>query len=66
MEAFFYPVVVVENEEELGVVTGYCDEHKIDFQFLDNDLNSFPAQILLYVDKDDFQMFLGNIGEEEV
>lgn len=65
MEAFFYPVVVVENDEELGTVTGYCDEYKIDFQFLDNDLNNFPAQILLYVDKDDFKMFLSNIGEEE-
>lgn len=65
MEAFFYPVVVVENEEELGMVTNYCDEYKIEFQFLDNDLNSFPAQILLYIDKDDFKMFLGNFGEEE-
>ena len=65
MEAFFYPVVVVENEEELGMVTSYCDEYKIDFQFLDNDQNSFPAQVLLYVDRDDFKMFLGNIGEEE-
>lgn len=64
MEAFFYPVVVVENEEELGVVTSYCDEYKIEFQFLDNDQNSFPAQVLLYVDRDDFKMFLGNIGEE--
>ncbi len=63
MEAFFYPVVVVENEEELGVVTSYCDEYKIDFQFLDNDLNNFPAQILMFVDKDDFNMFLKNIEE---
>lgn len=65
MEAYFYPVVVVENEEELGVVTSYCDEYKIEFQFLDNDLNSFPAQVLLYVDKDDFKMFLSETEEEE-
>jgi hypothetical protein len=65
METFYYPVVVVENEEELGIVTSYCDEYKIDFQFLDNDLNSFPAQILMFVDKDDFKMFLSSMGEEE-
>jgi|GEM_PF-1297084 hypothetical protein len=64
METFFYPVVAIENEEELQVVTGYCDEFKIDFQFLDNDLNNFPAQVLLYIDKDDFKLFLKSIGEE--
>lgn len=58
METFYYPVVVVENKEELDAVTSYCDEHKISFQFLDNDLNSFPAQILLYCDKDDFCLSL--------
>ncbi len=57
METFCYPVVVVENKEELDVVTSYCDECKISFQFLDNDLNSFPAQILLYCDKDDLDLF---------
>lgn len=57
METFYYPVVVVENAEELEMVTGYCQEYKIGFQFLDNDLNSFPAHVLLYCDKDDFEMF---------
>ena len=57
METFFYPVVVVENAEELEVVSSYCEEYKISFQFLDNDLNSFPAHVLLYCDKDDFKLF---------
>lgn len=64
METFFYPVVVVEDEEELNMVTNYCDEFKIDFQFLDNDQNSYPAHILLYIDKEDFQMFMDSVGEE--
>ena len=66
METFFYPVVVIENEEELNLVTNYCDEFKIDFQFLDNDLNHFPAQVLLYIDKDDFNLFLSSIGERDM
>ena len=57
METFYYPVIVVENAEELEVVTGYCEEYKIIFQFLDNDLNSFPAHVLLYCSKDDLRMF---------
>lgn len=61
METFFYPVVVVENEEELEIVSGYCEEYKISFQFLDNDLNSFPAHILLYCDKEDFSLFMDTI-----
>lgn len=61
METFYYPVVVVENAEELEMVTTYCDEYKISFQFLDNDLNNFPAQVLLYCDKDDFSLFLEKI-----
>ena len=64
METLFYPVVTIENEEELEMVTSYCDEYKIDFQFLDNDLNSFPAQVLLYIDKEDFNLFLSSIDEE--
>lgn len=64
MEAFFYPVVVVENAEELEMVTSYCDEYKIEFQYLDNDQNSFPAQILMYIDKDDFKLFMDSIAEE--
>lgn len=58
MEAAFYPVVTVENEEELEMITRYCDEYHIDIQFLDDDLNRFPTQVLLYVDKDDFEVFL--------
>lgn len=58
METFYYPVVVVESEEELEMVTGYCDEYKISFQFLDNEPGSFPAHVLLYCDKDDFSLFL--------
>ncbi len=61
METFYYPVVVVENAEELEMITSYCDEYRISFQFLDNDLNTFPAQILLYCDKEDFLMFLDTI-----
>ena len=64
METFFYPVVAIENEEELRTLTSYCDEYKIDFQFLDNDLNNFPAQVLLYIDKDDFNLFLSSINKE--
>lgn len=63
MESSFYPVITIENEDELEMVTGYCDENRIDFQFLDDDLNKFPAQVLLYIDKDDFEMFLETIGE---
>ena len=64
METFFYPVVAIENEDELQMLTSYCDEFRIDFQFLDNDLNNFPAQVLLYIDKDDFNLFLSSIGKE--
>ncbi len=58
MEAFFYPVVTIESEEELESITAYCDEYKIEFQFLDNDLNNFPAHVLMYIDKEDFQLFM--------
>lgn len=61
MESVFYPVVTIENEEELEVITSYCDEYKIDFQFLDEDLNKLPTQILLYIDKEDFELFLKSI-----
>jgi len=56
METFYYPVVVVENAEELETVTRYCDEYNISFQFLDNDLNCYPAHILIYCDKDDLRL----------
>lgn len=65
METFFYPVVAIENEEELHTLTNYCDEFKIEFQFLDNDLNHFPAQVLLYIDKEDFNLFLSSINEDK-
>ena len=61
METFYYPVVVVENKEEMETVTAYCEEFKISFHFLDHDLNNFPAQILLYCDKEDFSLFLESI-----
>lgn len=61
METFYYPVVVVENKEELDVVSTYCDEHKISFQFLDSDLNSYPAQMILFCDKEDFTLFLERV-----
>lgn len=61
METFYYPVVVVENADELEAVTSYCDEYRIPFQFLDNDLNHFPAQVLIYCDKEDFSLFLESI-----
>jgi hypothetical protein len=54
----FYPVVTVENEDELMVLTQYCDEYKIDFQFLDDNLNAFPEQVLIYIDEQDFELFL--------
>lgn len=62
MESAFYPVVTIETEEELDTVRKYCDEHKIDFQFLDEDLNKLPTQILLYINKEDFELFLGGIS----
>jgi hypothetical protein len=58
METNFYPVITIETEEELETIKAYCDENKIEFQFLDNQQNSFPSQVLLLVDSDDFNMFL--------
>jgi hypothetical protein len=63
MESAFYPVITVENEEELEMVTVYCDEYKLEIQFLNEDLNKFPAQILLYVDREDFELFLDTINK---
>jgi hypothetical protein len=62
MESAFYPVITVENEEELEMVTDYCDEYKLEIQFLNEDLNKFPAQILLYIDREDFELFLDTIN----
>ncbi len=61
MEAYYYPVVVIEDQDELEVITAFCEEHKISFQFLDNDLNNFPAQMLLYCDREDFSLFLERV-----
>lgn len=61
MEAFYYPVVTVECEEELEIITAYCDENKVEFQFLDNDLNTYPAHILMYIDQEDFKLFLEEV-----
>lgn len=60
METTFYPVVTVETEEELEMLTVYCDEHSIDFQFLD-DQSSIPSQVLLYIDKEDYDLFLKSV-----
>ena len=61
METAFYPVVTVENEEELDILRRYCDDNKIDIQFLDDNLNRLPVQVLLYIDKDDFDIFLSSL-----
>lgn len=58
MESAYYPVITVENEEELDFLTNYCDEHKIEFDFLDNNQEQFPARVLLYISEDDFNLFL--------
>lgn len=64
METAFYPVVTVENEEELEMLTGYCDDKGIDIQFLDEDLDSFPTQVLMYIDEDDYRLFLDSLNRE--
>lgn len=61
VEAFYYPVVTVECEEEVEAITAYCEEYKVEFQFLDSDLNSYPAHVLLYIDKEDFKLFLEEV-----
>ncbi len=60
MESAFYPVVTIETQEELDSISSFCDENKIEIQFLDDDLNKFPTQALLYIDKDDFDFFLSS------
>jgi hypothetical protein len=61
METNYYPVVTVENQDEMTALTNYCDEHRIDFQFLDDNLDSFPEQVLLYIEKEDYELFLNKI-----
>ena len=61
MESAYYPVVTVENEGELEFLTAYCDENKIEFDFLDNNQEQFPARVLLYISEDDLKLFLDAI-----
>ncbi|NLN66410.1 MAG: hypothetical protein GX144_13615 [Clostridiaceae bacterium] len=58
MESAYYPVITVENEEELEFLTAYCDERKIEFDFLDCNQDHFPARVLLYISEEDFKLFL--------
>lgn len=62
MVSAYYPVITVENETELELITTYCDEHKIEFDFLDNNQDQFPARVLLYISEDDLRLFLDNIN----
>jgi len=62
MESAFYPVITVEDEMELEYLTTYCDEHKIEFDFLDNNQEKFPARVLLYISEDDLKLFLDSIN----
>jgi len=62
MESAYYPVITVENEIELEVLTSYCDENKIEFDFLDNNQEQFPARVLLYISEDDLKLFLDSIN----
>ncbi|HEY8499042.1 MAG TPA: hypothetical protein VIL89_00350 [Clostridia bacterium] len=62
MESAFYPVITVENEEELEVLTTYCDERRIEFDFLDNNQDRFPARVLVYISDEDLNLFLDSIG----
>jgi len=61
MESAFYPVITVENEEELEVLTTYCDERRIEFDFLDNNQDQFPARVLVYISDEDLKLFLDSI-----
>ena len=61
MESAYYPVITAENEVELEFLTTYCDEHKIEFDFLDNNQEQFPARVLLYISEDDLKLFLDAI-----
>jgi len=61
MESVYYPVITVEDEEELEFLTSYCDERKIEFDFLDNNQDKFPARVLLYISEEDLKLFLDSI-----
>lgn len=61
MESVYYPVITVEDEEELEFLTSYCDERKIEFDFLDNNQDKFPARVLLYISEEDLELFLDSI-----
>jgi hypothetical protein len=58
MESAFYPVITLENEEELEYLRVYCDERKIEFDFLDNNQENFPARVLVYISDEDLRLFL--------
>jgi hypothetical protein len=62
MESAFYPVITVENEDELEFITSYCDEHKIEFDFLDNNQDQFPARVLLYISEEDYKLFADSMN----
>ena len=61
MESTFYPVITVETSEELEVITAYCDEHHLEFDFLDCNQDKLPARVLLYISEEDFELFLDSI-----
>ncbi len=61
MESAYYPVITVEDEEELEFLTSYCDEQKIEFDFLDNNQERFPARVLLYISQEDLRLFLDSM-----
>lgn len=60
MESAYYPVITVDNEEELEYLRMYCDERKIEFDFLDNNQDKFPARVLVYISDDDLKLFLNS------
>ncbi len=62
MESAYYPVITVEDEAELEFLTNYCDDHKIEFDFLDNNQERFPARVLLYISEDDLKLFLDSVS----
>ena len=62
METAFYPVITVDTYEELEAATAYCDINRIEFQFLNENQEMLPAQIILFIDEEDFNLFLDSIG----
>jgi len=58
MEASYYPVITIETHDELEFATSYCDSNRIEFQFLNENQESLPAQIILFINQEDFELFL--------